>query len=239
MLNNKFTTEKINEILGVDDSWKAPDRLMEILFDRDKRESVFREFLKIDSDVSYDWFHMYFQDEAADRNKKKQDFTPKSVSRVLSKLVGDGPGMKYDSASGTGGLTIQTWWDDCLKDSFMLHKPSNYIYFCEELSDRALPFLLFNLLIRGTNAVVVQCDILSRKAKGAFFIQNDNDDTLQFSSLNVMPYSEDVANFLSVTWTDFRYQSYIESQDIPNHILNTEVYKAMTKGTDNVANISN
>ncbi|HAK1366479.1 TPA: SAM-dependent DNA methyltransferase, partial [Listeria monocytogenes] len=58
--------------------------------------------------------------------------------------------------------------------------------------DRALPFLLFNLLIRGMNATVIHGDALTREAKQVYFIQNDKDDLLNFSSFNIMPHSETV-----------------------------------------------
>ncbi|MDD9148143.1 N-6 DNA methylase [Sporolactobacillus sp. CQH2019] len=221
----KLTTEKINELFGVDDSWKAPDRLMKILFDRERREKLFREFLTIESDVSYDWFYQYFQDEAADRVKKKQDFTPVSVSRVLSTLIGHDKGTNYDCAAGTGGLTIQKWQHDRMQYTPMDYFPSDHFYHCEDLSDRAIPFLLFNLIIRGVNACVVHCDVLTREARGAFFIQNDNDDALQFSSLNVIPYTDANARELGVNWKDQRYLDHIESPEVPLFLEDYEKHK--------------
>lgn len=223
----KLTTEKINELFGIDDPWKAPDQLMKILFDRERREKMFREFLKIETDVSYDWFYMYFQEESAQRKKMKQDFTPVSISRLLSNIVGGSHGTNYDCASGTGGITIQKWWYDCMQETPLTYKPSEHFYTCEDLSDRALPFLLFNLLIRGTNACVVHCDVLTREAKGAFFIQNENDDCLQFSSLNVLPYTDFNARELGVSWADKRYQEHIESHVIPAHVAKTRIYNAL------------
>ncbi|MBP3038083.1 SAM-dependent DNA methyltransferase [Bacillaceae bacterium Marseille-Q3522] len=226
----KLTTKKINELFGIDDPWKAPDKLMEILYDRERRETMFREFLKIESDISYDWFYMYFQEEAAQRVKQKQDFTPVSIGRLLSELLGHTGGTNYDVCSGTGGLTIQKWWYDCLQETPITYLPSKHFYWCEDLSDRAIPFLLFNLLIRGMNAVIVHCDVLSRLAKGAFFIQNECDDFLHFSSLNVLPYTDFVAKELQVTWADFRYQEHIESHIMPRHVAESEVYQFMAKG---------
>lgn len=231
----KLTTKKINELLGVADTWNAPNELMRILLDRDRREKMFREFLKIEPDVSYDWFYMYFQEEYAERVKKKQDFTPVSISLLMSKLVENHKGVTYDCACGTGGLTIQKWWHDCLTKSQLTYKPSDNLYWCEDLSDRAIPFLLFNLLIRGMNAVVIHCDVLTRDAKGVFFIQNDNDDHMQFSALNVLPYNDFVAKELEVMWTEFRYPKHIESNSIPQHIAKSEVYQFMKKGENQEA----
>lgn len=214
----KLTTEEINELFGVDDSWKAPEALMKILFDRERREKMFRSFLAIESDVSYDWFYMYFQDEAADRKKKKQDFTPLSISRLLSRIVEHTEGISTDSCAGTGGLIIQKWQYDRMQFTPMDYFPSEHFYHCEDLSDRAMPFLLFNLLIRGMNACVVHCDVLTRESKGAFFIQNDNDDPLQFSSFNVIPYTNAAAKELGVTWKEKRYLEHVESPEVPRFL---------------------
>ncbi|MGE6488494.1 N-6 DNA methylase [Paenisporosarcina sp. NPDC076898] len=217
-------TKKINELLGIDDSYKAPEALMKMLRDKDKREKVFMEFLQLfDFDVSYDWFHEYFQDEHADRKNKKQDFTPVSVARLLVELMND-PEIdnwtRYEPCAGTGGITIQAWQKDRMNHSPFDYKPSWYVYHCEELSDRCIPFLLFNCMIRGMNAIVVHCDVLSRKSKGCFFVQNEKDDHMMFSSLNVMPYTQEVADFLKVEWDDgIMYEPLVESEEFPRHLM--------------------
>lgn len=213
--------DQMNELIGVEDSYQAPDRLLTILYDRHQREELFLEFLELfDYNVTYDWFHFYFQDEHAQRKKKKQDFTPDSVGELVARLTGgnEDEGTRYDPCSGTGGLTIKKWHEDRMKHTPFDYRPSYYLYHCEELSSRAIPFLLFNLLIRGMNAVVVHCDVLSRKADGAFFIQNDRDDHLQFSSLNLLPYKEEVERFLGVKWATKRYKTIVETKEIPAHL---------------------
>lgn len=211
---------QINKLLGIEDSYQAPEKLMSILYDREAREKLFMEFLELyDYRVDIDYFHEYFQEEHADRKQKKQDFTPNSVGKLLSQLVGSAQGTtRYEPCAGTGGITIQTWDHDRKQHSPFVYRPSWYLYHCEELSSRALPFLLFNCLLRGMNAVVVHCDVLTRKSYGAFFIQNDLDDHLQFSSLNVLPYSNDVAEFLAVEWVEEKYKPLKETKEIPAHI---------------------
>ena len=226
--------EQINELIGVKDSYQAPEALMRILYDKDRREKLFIEFLELfNFDVTYDWFHEYFQDEHADRKKKKQDFTPKSVATLLTRLVDveDNGCDTYEGCAGTGGITIVKWDKDRKQHSPFDYKPSWYLYTCEELSDRALPFLLFNLMIRGMNAVVIHCDVLSRKAYGAFFIQNDYDDHLKFSSLNVFPYTDTTAEELAVTWEEERYEPLIESEGIPHHVLEPTPYGEVSEFT--------
>lgn len=211
----------INQLLGVNDSYKTPARIMEILRNREEREALFMRLLELHKfDVSYDWFHEYFQDEHADRKNKKQDFTPRSLTTLLNELIGEETdGTFYEPCAGTGGITIAAWQRDRMRHSPFDYRPSWYVYTCEELSDRALPFLLFNVMIRGMNAIIVHCDVLSRKAYGAFFVQNDYDDHLKFSTLNVLPYSQEVAEHLAVTWEEERYEPLIETPGIPHHIL--------------------
>ena len=95
---------------GIDEAYKAPSILMNILFDKELREKLFKDLLIAhDYDLSYDWFFEYFQDEHADRKKKKQDFTPKCVAELLSRiaLTGEGdPGNYYECCAGTGSIMI-------------------------------------------------------------------------------------------------------------------------------------
>ena len=211
-----LTTKDVNRILEIDDSYKAPARLMEILFDREQRESVFKQFLEIDCDLDKDCFYQYFQEEHAERKKYAQDFTQSTIGQLLSELVGGDSGMNLDVAAGTGGLTIQKWVKDKYSTSFFSYRPSMFFYQCEELSDRAIPFLLFNLLIRGMNAIVVHGDVLTREVKNVYFIQNTKECYLAFSDLNVMPRSEMVEQeFNVVQWIDEGHEEHIESTEMP------------------------
>lgn len=212
---------KINNLLGIKESYKAPDRLMEILYmDKPERDKYFMDFLNaFDKDVSYDWFHDYFQDEHADRKNQKQDFTPQSVSRLLSAIVGPEGNTYYEPAAGTGGILIERWNQDRMKHSPFDYEPRDYYYTAEELSDRAIPFLLFNMLIRGMNGNVVQCDVLTREATGAFFIQNDANDFMGFSSLNLLPYNEDTETELNIKFVDEKYKPIKQTEKIPEWLL--------------------
>ncbi|WCG32969.1 N-6 DNA methylase [Enterococcus dispar] len=191
-------TDQINHLLGIKESYQASDALTKILFDKDKREELFKSFLAEDCNLEKDWFHVYFEEEHANKLKYAQDFTPDSIALLLSRLIGDKSGMRMDVASGTGSLVIKKWHEDCLAHSPFDFRPSMYFYHCEELSDRAMPFLLFNLMIRGMNAVVIHGDTLTREAKQVFFIQNDSDDFMKFSNINVMPHSKQVEEVFDI-----------------------------------------
>ncbi|MDW4093354.1 N-6 DNA methylase [Staphylococcus saprophyticus] len=215
-------TKTINDLLGIKDSYQAPQRIMDILYSGiEDRNKVFMNFLEaFDKDVTYDWFHDYFQDEHADRKKHKQDFTPQSISKLLGEIVGSEGNTYYEPAAGTGGILIERWNQDRMKHSPFDYEPRDYYYTAEELSDRAIPFLLFNMLIRGMNGNVVQCDVLTREATGAFFIQNDANDFMGFSSLNLLPYNEDTATELNINFIEEKYKPIKQTEKIPEWLFN-------------------
>lgn len=148
----------INEILGIKESYELPDRLMELLLDNNTDE-LFDRFKSLESDMSYDWFTDYFQEQHSNRDSMMQDFTPKELCRMLPMLADE-----YDSVAdvccGTGGLTIAAW-----------NKNPQALFYCEELSTRAFPLLLFNLAIRNITAVAVNKDVLKNEIYGIYKVE--------------------------------------------------------------------
>lgn len=231
---------EINKILGIKDSYKAPDRLMDILYgDIKERDKVFKQFLELyNYDVSWDWFHEYFQEEHAERKSRKQDFTPESIAKVLSKIVD----MKddttiYEPTAGTGGVLITNWNETRMKSNPFTYRPSNYFHLVEELSDRTLPYLLFNLIIRGMNAVVIHGDTLTRESYGVFFIQNDGDDHMKYSSLNRMKYSEDTEKMFNVKFVEEKHKPILQSQSMPLRLTNPKKYKEQLDNDEKAYNV--
>lgn len=211
----QFDVSTVNKILNIDDAYKAPDTLLALMLDKTQRENIFKKFLNISTDLSFDWFHEYFEDEQAERKSKKQDFTPDSIATLLNKLTSNTTGYYYEPTAGTGGILITRWWQDCVNDpvgtknntnipgiSFFTYDPRKYWYQVEELSDRAVPFLIFNMAIRGMNGVAIQCDSLSREAKEAYFIRNDTDNALAFSEVIEVPKTKDFEKELNINWKE-------------------------------------
>ena len=231
---------EINKILGIRDSYKAPDRLMDILYgDIKERDKVFKQFLELyDYDVSWDWFHEYFQEEHAERKSRKQDFTPESIAKVLSG-VADMPDNStiYEPTAGTGGILITNWNQTRMKSNPFTYRPSNYFHLVEELSDRTLPYLLFNLIIRGMNAVVIHGDTLTRESYGVFFIQNDGDDHMKYSSLNRMKYNEDTEKMFNVKFVEEKHKPILQSQSMPLRLTNPKKYKEQLDNDEKAYNV--
>lgn len=209
----QFDMNTVNKILNIDDAYKAPDTLLALMLDKIQRENIFKKFLNVSTDLSFDWFHEYFEDEQAERKSKKQDFTPDSIATLLNKLTSNTTGYYYEPTAGTGGILITRWWQDCLNDpvgtknnidipgvSFFTYDPRKYWYQVEELSDRAIPFLIFNMAIRGMNGVAIQCDSLSREAKNAYFIRNNTDNALAFSEVIKLPKTSEYEKELNINW---------------------------------------
>jgi type I restriction enzyme M protein len=110
------------------------------------------------TNLTFDWFHAYFEDEHADRRTRKQDFTPNCISDLVARLLPK-DGTVYDPASGTGGMIIRSW-----------NRNPNNIFICHELSNRALPFLLFNLSIRNMGALVIHGNSLTGETRDVISI---------------------------------------------------------------------
>ena len=184
-----LTVEIVNKLLGVDDSYKAPEALLKLLLDTEKRSKLFDDFLDIEWQMDRDWFVDYFQEEHSERKRFNQDFTPLAVGELLAGLIG-GNNKYFESAAGSGGLMIKAWNKHRYEAGPAKLDPRMYWYQVEELSERAVPFLLFNMAIRGMNGVVLHGDSLTRVFKNVYFIRNDTPDFLGYSEVIVMPKTE-------------------------------------------------
>lgn len=206
-----------NKIFGVDDSYKAPDKIMKILYDKEKREELFMKLLEEHNyDVGFDWFHKYFEDEHADRKIKKQDFTPECVADLLSKIAmgSENDGNYYECCCGTGGLLIKHWDNFRRTYSPFDYKPQYHFAMVEELSDRTIPFLLLNMMIRGMNGIVIHGDVLTRQCKNAYFICNTKNDHLQFSGITNIPHTEQFEKELKVKFINDDYFEHKELMEL-------------------------
>lgn len=243
MTDRYFETDKgqetIAQLLHGDDLASTSEYLMRILFDKDKREHLFRQFLTYETDVSYDWFNLYYSQEMTRISKKnKSYYSPPALGKLAKQLVdvartdGDTEATKnnlmatnYDIGAGTGQLTVTAWDSNRHKHSPFDYKPSMYFYVAEELKQagkpsRSIPFLLFNYLIRGMDGVVIAGDSLTRSISQVYFIQQPADDHLGFSSLNVMPRTPDTMEAFDVrTWIDKPIE-HIEDNEMPQFIVN-------------------
>ena len=192
--------EEVNQLLGISDSYKVPDKILEILLQNDyTSQQMYYSFMELfQYDLSYDWFFDYFQDEHADRKNKKQDFTPPCINILMSKLCGNDKGVVYEPTAGTGGIIIKDWDRRRKKELPWAFNPMAVWYIAEELSEKTIPFLLFNLSIRGINANVVHCNSLTRETLAMYAVLNKNNDPMSFSSVYRLPNNDKYANLFKV-----------------------------------------
>lgn len=171
-----LTTQKINELFGVSESFHASYKLSEIMFDEQQRNDLFEAFLVEEQDLSFDWFTEYYQSEHSNRKDNKQDFTPDGIVTIASELLGSTV-SNADICAGTGGLSIKRWT-----------KNKQATFYCEELSDRAMPFLLFNLAIRNMDATVCHGNTLTRDFKAIYRLEKSD----KFSRIERMKSVEEI-----------------------------------------------
>lgn len=150
-------SEKINEILKINESYEMPEAMMNMLLSQDKDKILSQ--IANNYDFSKDDFRDYFQTEHGDREKYKQDYTPDCICTLLSKLIQNKQTFT-DVCSGTGALSISMINSDTKELS------------CEELSGRAIPVLICNLALRNVNAIVKQKNIITDKVDNIFVLSH-------------------------------------------------------------------
>ena len=169
-----MTAEQINGILGIKEAYQLHDALEGILFDKQKRESIFEKFLSMESDTEHDWFTDYFQSTQSDRKQMMQDYTPDGICKLVSMLVPDRCETVFDCCSGTGGLTIP-----------LIGRGTTF--YCQELSENSLMLLLFNLSIRGAEGYVGNGNCLTNEFKTVYRLTKRG----KFSDIERVPYMDD------------------------------------------------
>ncbi|WP_188353993.1 N-6 DNA methylase [Leuconostoc falkenbergense] len=166
----ELTIEKITELVGSNESYTVSQDILKQLMNAKQREEMFNRFLSVQDDLTFDWFTEFFQEIYSDRKDKKQDFTPKELVNLASKIASSTT-SNADIGGGTGGLTIRRWVDN----------PETTLY-AEEFSDAVIPFLLFNLAIRNTNAIVRHGDALHQDFKTTYKLTKGE----QFSTIETI-----------------------------------------------------
>ncbi|MDL5050623.1 hypothetical protein QQ054_31985 [Oscillatoria amoena NRMC-F 0135] len=150
----------------------------------DTRNEIYEKLLYLNKyDMSYDWFQGVFENELTERKQKKQDFTPNSVGRLVSRLTGNPTGVIHEPTAGNGSMVIADWWTRCSNHLPWEHFPSQNVVVCWELSSRSIPILLLNLSIRGIMGYVYHGDVLEKTVKMKYLLLNRKNDTLAFSEV--------------------------------------------------------
>ncbi|MBR8705871.1 HsdM family class I SAM-dependent methyltransferase [Bacteroides pyogenes] len=155
----KELTSKICDLFGCVSIDTLPDKIMFALFSQNPI-MYFEKYKKLCPDLTVDFLQKVYQFYHADRKEKKQDYTPLSLSRLVAAISYiPTANVVYDCCAGSGSLTIQQW---CTNPGLK--------FICEELDEKVLPILLFNLCIRNIDASVLQKDILTGNVINSYSI---------------------------------------------------------------------
>lgn len=141
-------TEKTFKIFNVKNTEDLKQKIFSIC--KNNEIEYLKKYKELVKDLSIDWLQKIYQYYEADRENKGQDYTPKSLAKLISKLSYDEKEeMCLDLCSGSGALTIQKWCDN-----------PNIKFELEEFDSNVIPFLLFNMMLRNIEAEIKEKDVL-------------------------------------------------------------------------------
>ena len=167
-----ITTDAINKLFGISESFELPNALLKKLLIKVEKDKLCDDFMHFEFDMRNDCLRDYFQENNANRNNLKQDYTPDCLCQLVAKLVPQTEKI-VDICSGTGALTIGINRD--------------ISYQCEELSSMSIPVLLFNIVLRGLNATVLQKNVLSNQTEKIYKLTRNG----KYSDIEIIENYED------------------------------------------------
>lgn len=168
---------RILELCKVKEIKDIKNVLMSVVLNNDI--DFFTQYENIIDDTK-DWLQALWQYYEADRTEKKQDYTPKSLCKLVASLAGKADTV-YDCCGGSGALT---------KAFIDMHGTKNVLV--EELDERVIPFLLFNLCLHNVSGYVVNGNVLSKEKIKCF--QLVADDKYSKCQITDSAYTENIAD---------------------------------------------
>ena len=175
------------QFFGVNDIMNLP-KAVEAVIQRplDERNEIYREFLRLnDYDMGRDWFQRVYEEEFSQRKNQGQDFTPIEATELCAMLAGvETAHSVHEPTAGTGQMIISAWWTWARKRIPWEAFPSLFPVTVWEILDRTIPFLLFNLSIRGIMGYVYHGDTLENTVKRKYILHNRTADVLGLSEIN-------------------------------------------------------
>ena len=165
---NALSVRELHEIPGV---------LMDVLLDHNKLERLIEN---MSGCYSYSGLLQEFEEKAADRKNYMQDYTPQSVMDIVAGISTNG--CVRDVCAGIGGLSLAKYKNN-----------PDVVLQLEEYSKNAICFLLFNLVMNGVPAVVIERNVLTQEniAKYRVEISNKSPQIIKEVCINEGIYSAD------------------------------------------------
>lgn len=186
--------------LSVRELHEIPGVLMDVLLDHNKLE---RLIANMSGCYSYSGLLQEFEEKAADRKNYMQDYTPQSVMDIVAGISTNG--CVRDVCAGIGGLSLAKYKNN-----------PDVVLQLEEYSKNAICFLLFNLVMNGVPAVVIERNVLTQEniAKYKVEISNQAPQIIREVCIDECTYSADtiISNPpYSLSWVpvnDERFDGY-------------------------------
>lgn len=150
---------KIFELCDVKSVGEIGNVLLKVVLNNDVK--FFDKYNSI-IDNSKDWLQALWQYYEADRTEKKQDYTPKSLCKLVAEFA-EKSDTVYDCCGGSGALT---------KACIETHGTKNIIV--EELDENVIPFLLFNLCLHNVNGYVINGNVLTKETNKIYKLTSND-----------------------------------------------------------------
>ena len=142
----KELTEKTLELFGITKPEELGAALLKTCGDHTKL-NAFKQL--VGGDLKTDWMQMIYQYYLADREEKKQDYTPATVAAFMGLLTGSSERI-VDMCAGSGALIIQKW----------VQNPE-IRFTAIEYDENVIPFLIFNMVFRNIRCRVFHMNALT------------------------------------------------------------------------------
>lgn len=166
--------EKIWNILSVQDD-DLSTSVMSALCSQEKLSAYYD---LVGGDLSTDELQKIFQYYYADRKEKMQDYTPATLAKLCTVATETDGNTVYDLCAGSGALTIQKWTES-----------PNKTFICEELDERVIPLLLFNMAVRNMTGWVINRNALTLEAQAVYRLESGG----RFSAIRKEDAAPDIA----------------------------------------------
>lgn len=162
MAELKETCQKIKDFFRIEKIEDLSPKLSEVVFSSDSFQ-IYDDYIALVGNLEVDYIQKCYQFFLADRGKNsmQQDYTPPSIAKLVAELADcSSGGTVLDCCAGSGALTIAK------------HRKDNSLRFvCQELDGNVIPLLLFNLAIRGIEAVVIHGNVLTGECKKIYSLK--------------------------------------------------------------------
>lgn len=144
--------------LSVRELHEIPGVLMDVLLDHNKLE---RLIANMSGCYSYSGLLQEFEEKAADRKNYMQDYTPQSVMDIIAGISTNG--CVRDVCAGIGSLSLAKYKNN-----------PDVVLQLEEYSKNAICFLLFNLVMNGVPALVIERNVLTQENITKYKVEINN-----------------------------------------------------------------